>query len=305
MATPHISTNFADLLDPRFQRIFEDAYNDGVDMVSTLYTMQAHNGRNNMTWSQVGQLEDFTSFAGSVAYDGLNQGYDTTATYVEFAKGIQTERKLFDDDQHNIMDQRPRALARAAFRTRQKHAARLLNNAFSVDNFFYSNSEAVALCSNSHTTTSGASTANGFDNLGTAALSATAVASARIQMTGYRGDRAERITVVPNELWFPPNLYEEAQEIIQSTWKVDTDLNNVNVHEGRYVPHEWQYLTDTNNWFLSDSSLRGESVFWVDRVPIEFAMVEDFDTLIAKHRAYMRYANAHVDWRWAFGSQVS
>ncbi|KKK58937.1 hypothetical protein LCGC14_3039400 [marine sediment metagenome] len=31
----------------------------------------------------------------------------------------------------------------------------------------------------------------------------------------------------------------------------------------------------------------------------------DLDTLIAKWRGYMRYAMAHVDWRWTFGHQVS
>ena len=51
--------------------------------------------------------------------------------------------------------------------------------------------------------------------------------------------------------------------------------------------------------------LRRQSIFWVDRVPIEFAFAEDLDTLIAKWRGYMRYSNAHVDWRWIVGSQVN
>jgi len=301
----HISTNFGDLLDPRFQEIRSDAYDDGVDMVPTLSTMVPHNGRDEMKWSATGQLDDLEQFSGTIPYDTVSQGFDVTATYLEWVKGIQIERKLFDDDQHNVMESRPRALGRSEFRTRQKHAARVLNNAFVVDTLFYTNTENVALCSDSHTTTSGASTSSGFDNLGTTALSATSVASARIQMTGFRGDRAERITVMPNEIWYPPNLYEEAWEITQSVGKVDTANNNVNVHEGRYVLHEWQYLTDTNNWFLTDSGLRKEGIFWVDRVPTEFAMVEDFDTLVAKWRLYKRYAMAHVDWRWIFGAQVS
>ena len=71
----------------------------------------------------------------------------------------------------------------------------MLNNAFSIDTLFYNNSEGVALCSNSHITTSGASTSTGFDNLGTASLTATAVAAARISMVDFRGDRAERIGI--------------------------------------------------------------------------------------------------------------
>lgn len=258
-----------------------------------------------MKWSAVGTVPDFEEFTGQVNYNSENQGFDTTALAVEFTNGIQIERKLFDDDQYNIMDQRPRALATAAARTRQKHGAQLLNNAFSVDNTFSTQTEGVALCSDSHLTTSGASTASGFDNKGTTALSATAVAAARIQMVGYRGDQAERISIMPDELWIPNNLYEEGFEIVQSMGKLDVATNNRNVHEGQYKVIEWNYLTDTNNWFMCDSVQRKQSVFWVDRIGLEFAMAEDFDTFIAKWRAYMRYTSAYVDWRWIFGSQVA
>lgn len=305
MSVPSTSENFGDLLDPRFQKIFNEQYDQLPDMLSSLYTSENHNGRNNMTWSAVGTVPDFEEFTGQVNYNSQNEGYDITATYKEFTNGIQVERKLFDDDQFNIMDQRPRALATAAQRTRQKHGAQLLNNAFSVDTTFAVNSEGVSLCSDSHTTTSGASTASGFDNKGTSALSATAVAAARIQMVGYRGDQAERISIMPDELWIPNNLYEEAFEIVQSMGKLDTANNNRNVHEGQYKIHEWNYLTDTNNWFMCDSTQRTQSVFWVDRVALEFAMAEDFDTFIAKWRAYMRYTAAWTDWRWIFGSQVA
>lgn len=305
MAVPHTSGAFGDLLDPRFQKIFYDQYSELPDMLPEVYNFEPDNGRADIRWSEVGAYGDFSEFTGSVDYQSVSQGYDTTATHVEFASGMQVERKLFDDDQYNIMDQRPRGLATAAQRTRQKHGARLFNNAFSVDTYFYVNSEAVALCSNSHTTTSGASTASGFDNLGTAALSATAVAAARISMRGFRDDRANRISIKPDELWIPIDLYEEAFEIVQSMGKVDTAENNRNVHYGVYTVKEWEYFTDTNNWFLADGTMRKQMVFWIDRIPLEFAFAEDLDTIIAKWRAYMRYANAYIDWRWVFGHQVS
>lgn len=305
MSNPHVSESFGDLLDPRFQRIFHEQYDELSSMLGELFSFEPTNGRNNMMFSQVGTLPNWDAFSGSVDYAQSSQGYDTTLTPLEFASGVQVERKLFDDDQYNIMDQRPRALATSARRTREAHGARILNNAFSVDSLFYSNSEGVAMCSDSHTTTSGASTATGFDNYGTAALSATAVAAARIAMVDFRGDQAERISVMPDELWIPPNLYEEAFEIVKSMGKVDTANNNRNVHEGVYTVKEWNYLNDANNWFLGDSSMRKQSVFWTDRVAIEFAFAEDLDTIIAKWRGYMRYALGHVDWRWVMGHEVS
>jgi hypothetical protein len=305
MPAPHVSTAFGDLLDPRFSenllRGVPAASRHGRELFSDVNT----NGRNNMTWSNVGTLPDFTEFNGTVGYTSQNLGYNTTMTPVEFANGIQVERKLFDDDQFHIMDQKPRALAQSAFRTRQKHAARPLNNAFSVDNYFYVNSEGVALCSTAHTTTSGASTASGFSNKVTSALTAVAVAAARIQMVQMRGDQAERIHIQPDELWGPPDLYEQAFEIIKSMGKVDTANNNRNVHQGVYTFYEWNYLTSTKNWFMCDSRMRKQYAFWSDRIPLEFAMAEDLDTLLAKWRAYMRYGNAITDWRWITGASVT
>jgi phage major head subunit gpT-like protein len=124
MPVPATSGAFGDLLDPRFQKIFSETYKQLPDMIGMLFTMEPTNGRNNMTWSQVGTLPDFTEFTGTVGYQAQNQGYKTTGTPVEFSNGIQVERKLFDDDQFHIMDQKPRALAQSAFRTRQKHGAR-------------------------------------------------------------------------------------------------------------------------------------------------------------------------------------
>ena len=306
MPGPHISGAFGDLLDPRFQKIFHGQYNQHPDWISMLYSNPGDNGRADMRWSQVGALGDWSSFTGTVGYQSSAQGYDTTATHVEFASGIQIERKLFNDDQYNVMDTRPRALADSAARTRQKHAARLFNNAFSTDTMFYTNQEGLALCSASHTTTaSGVSTATGFNNLTTAALSAVSLSASRIQMRTFRGDVGERIDIEPNELWIPPDLFEVAYEIVESMGKVDTANNNPNVHKGRYTIHEWVYMTDTNNWFMCDGNVRKQWVFWIDRIPIEFAMAEDLDTLVAKWRGYMRYSMAWTDWRFILGGSVS
>lgn len=185
----------------------------------------------------------------------------------------------------------------------------MLNNAFSVDTMFYSHTEAVALCSDSHTTTSGASTASGFDNLTTASLTAVALSAARIQASGFRDDMGNRYMSMMDELWIPIDLFEQAQEIVQSSGKVDSANNNVNVHKGKFtiMPTEngWNYMTDTNNWFLMDGRLRKRFCVWYDRVPLEFAQAEELDTLIAKWRAYCRYSNKYQNWRFMLGSQVS
>jgi hypothetical protein len=307
MPVPSISTNFGDLLDPRFQRIFNEQTDREQldDMIPTLYGSPADNGRADMRWSSVGAFQDFSQFTGNVSYDEIAQGYDVVQTHIEFASGFQVERKLYDDDQYNIMDQRPAGLATSAMRTRQKHAARILNNAFSVDTLFQVHTEGLPLCSASHTTNADSvDTSVGFNNLSTTALTATSLAAARVKFRGFRDDRGNRYDAMPDEIIIPPDLYDVAFEIVKSAGKPDTPNNNRNVHEGVYTTIEWNYITDTNNWFLCDSRTRKQHLHWVDRVPLEFAYAEDLDTIIAKWRAYMRYSPSWDDWRWILGSNV-
>lgn len=308
MPVPHSSGNFGDLIDPRVKKLFYNELEQLPDLVGTVYSIEKSNDAYEVS-SETGALDDFSEFTGTVSYGSQNQGYDVRMTPLEFTKGIQIERKLYDDDRHNIWQSRPKELANAANRTRQKDAARLFNNAFSVDTKFYSHSEGVALCSDSHTTTSGASTATGFDNLITSALSAVSFSAARIQMQGFLDDIGNRYYSMPNELWIPIDLFEVAQEIVKSSGKIDTANNNINVHKDAFtiMPSEngWNYMTDTNNWFIADSRLRKRFAVWYERVPLEFAMAEELDTLIAKWRAYMRYGNMYQNWRFILGASVS
>ena len=306
MAVPSTSSNFGDLLDPVFQEIFNDELDMLPDMLPTLFTMPPLGQRGDSTkYSEVGAFDTFDEFTGSVNYDDVSQGYDVTATHLEYASGFQVERKLFDDDRHDIMNEKPSGLADAAVRTRQEHGAEVFNGAFSASSGFYSHSEGVALCSNSHTTTSGASTSSGFDNLVTSALTHTAVTAARIQARGFRNDRGGRFSVNPDELWYPIDLADQASEIIKSPGRHDSADRTINVHEGNYTGRDWEYLSDTNNWFMMDSRQRKRMLYWLDRTPLEFAFAEDLDTIVAKWRAYMRYSWLWRNWRFVLGAQVS
>ena len=302
------STNFNDVreLTARFTRIFHETYDELPDRVGDFF-LRIGSTRVNQRFSSVGTFGAIPLFTGSVSYADVAQGYDVTLTPLEFAAGMQIERALMDDDQHEVIDSRPKSLATSASRQMQTEGARFLNNAFSIDSRYNSHSEAVALCSNSHTTTSGASTASGFDNLITGALNLTNLATMRIQMRGYRGDQAERISIKPNLIVYPVDLYVEGFEYIKSPDRPDTANRAKNVHYGEYEIADWEYLPDTNNWFMIDKSMMkaANGNIWIDRVKPEFAFVESFDEIIGKWRVYFRVGHGHYDWRWIGGSSVS
>ncbi|MCI0563975.1 MAG: hypothetical protein MN733_36330 [Nitrososphaera sp.] len=56
---------------------------------------------------------------------------------------------------------------------------------------------------------------------------------------------------------------------------------------------------------MIDESRMKEWLIWFDRVPIEFGRAEEFDTFVAKWRAYARFSYLWLNWRWVLGSQVS
>lgn len=304
--------NFVDALDPRFKRIEDQAYNEIPDVIPQIFFMDPGSGQASERYSQEGTVGELSDFTGTVTYDDTFEGYRAIITPTEKASGLQIERKLMENVQSNLfkLDQKPRALGSGAYRTRQVDGARLFNNAFSNDTKWLSHSEGVPLCSNSHTTRSGASTASGFDNLVTSALSSTALTAAVIQMRQFRGDRAERITIMADEVLHPVDLYGTAHEIFESEGVPEDVINASNVHYQGYkslVPKGWNYLTDTANWFLMDSSMRknGYGPIWIDKVKNEFAFVEDIDTLMGKWRIYVYYGMGYLNWRWCLGANVS
>ena len=304
------STNFPDALDARFAKIYDERYKQLSDMIARFFAIVGPGQtpqKQDYRTSSVGSFADVPELTGSVSYDEVYEGYDGTITPKEYASGFQIQRKLFADASYGIMDAKPRSLATAYQRTRQKHAAQFFNNGFSNDTTWNNFTENVAPFSNSHTTrASGVSTASGFDNLVTTAFSAATLIAIRTQMKGFRGDRGDRISVMPKLIIHPVDISDLVFEAVKSMGKPDTAENNANFLAGQgWESVEWEYLTDTNNYFVADPVMMKDSLTWFEREAMEFAMVEDFDTLVGKWRLYGRYGHGYNDWRFGCGAQVS
>jgi len=262
--------------------------------------------RKDETYSELTPLGKLRAFDGSIVYLDASQGYDVTATHKEYAGGIQIKRDLYDDDQFGVIKEFAGQLGDSAFKTQEDDAVSMLTGAFSVPSAFYNHTEAVALCSNSHTTTKdGVATTTGFDNLVTTALSQTALSAARLQFKGFKDAAGWKLSLVPDKLIVPDDLEDKANEIVKSM-NVPYEISNTkNVNEGRFSVYVHPRLTDTNDWFLVDSALMKKNLYWFWRVRFETAKMESFDNIIAKWRAYLRYSFLRRDWRFVLGAQVS
>lgn len=297
------SENFGYLLDPGLRKIFMDEYQMPGSVIDQLYGVES-SAKNTEYDYAIGGMSDLEEFSGTIPYSEFSGQYRVSYSHREWVKGIKIERKLVDDDLYNVINKRPQMLALVGKRTREKHAASVFNSAFNTSVF--TGGDAVALCSSSHTrVASDGSTTAVMSNLGSSALSQTSLAAARLAMRDYIDDTLNLMNVMPDLLLVPPELEETAYVITQSDKVSGSANNDANFYKGRYKVVVWDYLSDTNNWFLVDSRYAKMFLKWFDRIPVEFNKDKDFDTYISKWSTYTRYSYGFSDWCWIYGSSVS
>jgi len=293
------SENFGYLLDPGLRKIFMDEYALPEGQLENLYGVEKSSKATEYDLG-IGGMGDLSEFDGTIAYDDFRQLDRVSYTHKEWVKGTKIERKLVDDDLYSIINKRPAQLAIVAKRTKEKHAASVFNNAFNTS--IFTGGDGFALCASAHDKT-GASETN--SNTGTTALSATAVEATRLLMRTFKDETDNLLISKGDTLLIPPALEETAWEIVNASGKMDTADNNPNFNKGKYRVIVWDYLTDSNNWFMIDSKMSKLYLKWFNRIPIEFNKDKDFDTYIAKWSVYTRYSYGFSDFPWVYGHNVA
>jgi hypothetical protein len=193
-------------------------------------------------------IGDIPEFNGSISYLQAFPGWHKKIEHKEYAGGLQAERKFIDDKKYAVLDNRAQMLARAAYRTREKLAARAFTLATSTAFDFMTSEEGVSLCNSGHLTKTGASTASGFDNTATTALSKTSLAAARLKARLFKTDIGERYEGWNNiGLIVPDNLVDTASEIVGSKMDPDSANNKINPQYGRYQVIPYMRLDDTES----------------------------------------------------------
>jgi phage major head subunit gpT-like protein len=293
------SENFGYLLDPGLRKIFMDEYGQPDSQIDKVYGMEKSTKAVEYDYA-LGGLGDLEEFTGTIGYSDFSGQYRVSYTHKEWVKGIKIERKLVDDDQYSVINKRPQSLALVAKRTREKHGASIFNNAFSTT--IFAGGDTYALCASAHTFNGTSATQS---NSGTSALSKTSLAAARLAMRDYMDDTDNLINAQGDLLLVPPELEQTAWELTQTKQEVGTANNTANFWSGRYKVIVWDYLSDTNNWFLIDSRYAKMFLKWFDRVPVEFNKDKDFDTYVSKWSTYTRYSYGFSSWQWIYGNNVT
>lgn len=314
MGVPLSKMQFARLLDKRLTKVFDaNKYKDIAEMIPMMYNVINGDSAFN-EYYEIGDMPDIPEHNGKLQYLNVSPGYYNKIEPKVYAGGVMFERELLDDKKYAVMDDRVAKLSRAASRKMEKIGVRPFANAFSAAFDYQTSEEGVALCSTAHTTKSGTSTASGFSNAGTTALSKTSIAATRILMRKFRNDISERIEINPDTLIVPDNLFDAACEATGydprsgASSELDPDSGQFKINSVRgfkVIPYLRLDDYDTNNWFMTDYAKQKQNMLFIKRIAPEYQMTTDFETFTVKNSCYFRVANGFLDWRHIYGHNVS
>jgi hypothetical protein len=311
-----VAKNWPTLLAPGLRKVFHLRLRDREELFKRTQIFNVDTSKKAYEdYQGIGELgqEGWNEFekTGRVPYDGFDPGWKTRLEHREYTKGIVLQRKLMEDNLYpdagipKDFNGKVEKLADSAGVQREKSAADVFINAFTdtgldAEGFTVSGADGVGLCSTHVDSPSRATTQV---NKGAETLTEAGIKETALKMRRFKDDRGQQIAIHPDTILVPPELEESALKILNSELQAGTNNNDPNVLKGRFDVIGWDYLTDPKAWFMIDSVLKSEHLVWLDRVAPEFASEENFDTLTAKFRAYMRYSRGFDDWRWVFGNK--
>lgn len=294
-----LRSGFGDLLEPGFRQIWDDTYNEIPQVFPTLFHVSSSEKQDEKDSAVSGfGLMAVTSEGGQVNYEDPLQLYDVRYVHLKYTKGFKISEELYDDDQYNVMNKKPQALARSARRTAESSAADVFNRAFNTS---YLGGDGVPLASTVHPRADGGSSQSNASATGIT-LTETNLETARVAARGQLDDKGMRIQVMCDTILVPINLEKQANIIINSTMRSGTADNDYNFYKGGYKVVAWEYLTlNTTMWFMIDSKLHQLMWFW--RKKPEFKQDTAFDTGMALFKAQARWSNGFSNWRGVWGSK--
>lgn len=305
MASPMTTATWGRLLDPGIRKVFYRHLNEIKPKYKQFFSILNSSRASEQDLTGVG-LDDWklTQEAKASQYSETIQGLTKNYVHNEWTSGLKVTKKMWDDDQYNVIKRMPGQLAETAMRTIEKEAAKVFINAFNTT--YFTGADAKALCSASHTREDGGTA---LSNTATGVLNYTNLETAKVDMMEELDGRGQLIQLSPDTLLVPPALEKEALTLVGSSGKPSSSDNDINVYDGMFRVVVWERIGDAAGgsdtaWFLLDSkqitSGSGLNVFM--RVNPFIERENETETHVNKWIGYMRFSVGFTDWRGVYGS---
>lgn len=288
---------FGDLLEPGFRQIFDDVYAELPLVFPSLLHVNTSTKQDEKDSGVSGfGLMALTGEGEQVDYEDPVQLFDYRYIHQKYTKGFKVSEELVEDDQYNVINKKPAALARSARRTSEYQAAQLFNNAFSASQL---GGDGKPLISTLHPRADGGTSQSNASATGIPLTDA----NLEVARTAFRNqvdDKGMKIQAMPDTLLVPIGLEKTAETLVNSNMKAGSADNDLNFNRGKYKIVSWEYLTNSTAWFLIDSRMSQLNWFW--RVKPEFKQDTAFDTGMALFKCRARFSKGFSDYRGIWGS---
>jgi phage major head subunit gpT-like protein len=289
--------SFAILLEPKLRKVFFEGYDELPEQYTKCFKVRTSKKGKETDYHVAGLgLWPEKESAGSIDYEDINPGLEVQYIHKEYAKGTQIERRFVDDELYGVIERIPRSHGRGGRATVETIAAKVLNDSFTVNGY-----DGVPMVSDSHPLfgNNGGTCSNkvtgALDPANTAPLE-----NALILARNTVDDAGLKIQCKPTKIIIPEDLEFKVARILESTQQPGTADNDTNVLRGKLQPVVLDYLTSATAWWIQDPRFDNLVFFW--RVKPEYKREENFDTMVAKYRGYMRFVAGYSDWRGMVGS---
>lgn len=291
--------NFRDELDPALRTIYFDRYNQEPQVMPMVFNVDSSD-RDHETESATtgfGKLIE-TDELGALDYEDPLKMYRTVYNHRKYTKGFKVSEELVEDDQHNVINKMPKALAKSTVYTTEFHSASVLNNGFNTSYTSYGDSK--PLFSTLHTRADGGTAQSNASSTGIT-LTETNLETGRLALMKALNDKGQIVNFMADTLVVPIDLEKTAKILTGSMMRPGTANNDINVYEGTMKVVPWRYITSTTAWFLADKSNQLLKWFW--RIRPEFKNDEAFDAGAALYKVRVRFSYGWSDWRGIWGSK--
>ena len=233
----------------------------------------------------------------AVTYNAPVEGYLTTFTHLKYTDGLRFTEEMWGDDLNGVMEDSPRELGEGAWATEETTLANHFNNGF--DSAAATFADGVAFFDTAHIRENGETYRN--EPSTAADLSTSSVEAALIDYRNFRTGGGRRLSIKAKCLLVPPDLEYRARRIMGSSHTPENDTNAIQPIKGTLDVKVWDYLTDTNAWFILPDK-KDHHLNMYTRQDFTTSDVVDFDSGDLKFKAVYRQSSGMGDPRGLYGS---
>lgn len=300
MAAPMLTTFFTDVVEPLLNSIFDGRYDTLDTEWNKYFSSETALPRAFETEVTLYGLQAATEKMQGASLDYLAGGESYVTQFVNkvFGAAFAMSEELISDGEHiKIGSLYAGFLGDSLLEAKETFHANFLNNAITTNL-----ADGVPLLSASHPFAIGGT----FSNiLATPAdISEASLEQLLIQIRKAKNDSALPIKLLPKQLLVAPDNMFEAERILNSQLRTNTNNNDINAVKSigglGAMPQLVTRLTATSAYFIQTNAPKG--FIHKKRWAVKRGMEGDFLTNNMRWKAYERYSANIVDPRSAYGS---